>query len=647
MAIETFIDLEDSSDEESIKTSAVSVKHDVELEATSDEESVKAVVSSNSIDLTEDDNNDVEFLRIASPTSLTDDRIVIGSQIESVVSKLGIHLQPGMCVEIVSGEDAGDFLLVTEIRSGKGKHPILVRGFLARRTRRINNMLAKRMNELCLIEKKEIHHVGWEPVDKSLVAVPLDRIGPQRQFILTHEDFPVHSFRETPSFYNGDCTDKEIYDNGVLVCRWRHVVYTDASCVSTKLEVKEEALIRISPGDCIAGFTSQRSGHDARESHRGTPNDEADKQGHSDQESIITPTALPSCVKRKKLDSSSGHCPKRSRTGADSFSGGSYTSNNETDIEHYTYGDICAGAGGTASGAAQAGLTMKFLLDHWQVACDTLQSNFGPSSVYKAKILNTDIFSFCIGPGSEDYRVDILHISFPCQTHSPAHTTKGKNDSANTACGYSVGPILEKCSPRVVTLEQTSGIITHREGWHFRALIHQLTVAGYSVRWQIINMAEYGGPQARKRLIIIASAPGETLPRFPFPTHGKARRLKPFTTIQDCLSLAPLNDDNDMLQFTAKPLSRAYNANTALSQAITCDGGAGDKHPSGGRSFNLRELALLQTFPPEHKFAGRTKTTIRKLIGNAVPCCFATTLFASIAKALRLADGGRDVVVVD
>jgi len=45
------------------------------------------------------------------------------------------------------------------------------------------------------------------------------------------------------------------------------------------------------------------------------------------------------------------------------------------------------------------------------------------------------------------------------------HTVEGKDDDADIAVGYSNIPILQKCKPRIVTFEQTSGIVTHRGGY--------------------------------------------------------------------------------------------------------------------------------------------------------------------------------------
>ncbi|KAM0698470.1 hypothetical protein Q7P36_001937 [Cladosporium allicinum] len=306
----------------------------------------------------------------------------------------------------------------------------------------------------------------------------------------------------------------------------------------------------------------------------------------------------------------------------------------------YTYGDTCTGGGGAASGARQAGLFPNFLLDHWRPACETLRLNF--KNMY-TNVLFKDIFQFCTNEERAYYeKVDVLHISYPCQTHSPAYTIVGKNHNQNSSALYSVGPLLERCKPRIVTFEQTSGIVTHRGGGHFRALVRQITDAGYNVRWKICNLVDYGNVQPRKRLIIIAACPGETLPTFPEPTHGLGfGKLRP-VTIDDVLQRIRNFEVPPNLNRSTKKTELPYNAKQTLSNCITTGGGKSDLHPSGKRSFTLFELAALQGFLPKHRFYGN-KTQIRTQIGNAVPSMFAKQLFEHIIKSLQESDRKRSL----
>jgi site-specific DNA-cytosine methylase len=85
-------------------------------------------------------------------------------------------------------------------------------------------------------------------------------------------------------------------------------------------------------------------------------------------------------------------------------------------------------------------------------------------------------------------------------------TVDGPNDQANLEAIYTVGPILQKMKPRVATLEQTFGLLTHEEHKKiFLMLLHDIGKAGYDVRYKIQDLSQYGLVQKRKRLLIIAA----------------------------------------------------------------------------------------------------------------------------------------------
>jgi DNA (cytosine-5)-methyltransferase 1 len=102
--------------------------------------------------------------------------------------------------------------------------------------------------------------------------------------------------------------------------------------------------------------------------------------------------------------------------------------------------------------------------------------------------------------------VDILHLSPPCQVFSPVHTREGKNDQQNFASLFACEEIIKKTRPRMITLEQTFGILHPRFKEAFHSLIQMFTSLGYSVSWRTLGFQRYGLPQSRRRLIIIAAA---------------------------------------------------------------------------------------------------------------------------------------------
>ncbi|KAM5475145.1 putative DNA (cytosine-5-)-methyltransferase [Microsporum audouinii] len=297
----------------------------------------------------------------------------------------------------------------------------------------------------------------------------------------------------------------------------------------------------------------------------------------------------------------------------------------------YTFGDGFCGAGGVSRGAQQAGLKLTWAFDHSPSAMNSYRANF-PSSLAET----SDVADFLTN-SIWDIIVDVLHASPPCQPFSPAKTIAAAHDDANEACLFSIRRLVEKCRPRVVTMEETSGLKERHEVWLY-ATIHSLIELGYSVRWRLVNCKDYGVPQSRKRLVIIAAGPGEELPPFPPPTHGTAPGLLPPVTILDAICCIPSTAPDHDLERAERPFHRPPYDPRRLAKTLTCSGGD-NFHPSGTRTFTLREAACLQTFPMNHTFCG---PGVMKQIGNAVPPVLAKAIFAQVVRTLRETDAANN-----
>ncbi|KAE9380447.1 S-adenosyl-L-methionine-dependent methyltransferase, partial [Stipitochalara longipes BDJ] len=307
-----------------------------------------------------------------------------------------------------------------------------------------------------------------------------------------------------------------------------------------------------------------------------------------------------------------------------------------------TYGDAFCGGGGATRGATMAGLRVRWGFDHWEHACETWRANFPHATCH-----HEDAHGFVqFAKRHPDLvKVDILHLSPPCQFFSPAHTINGRDDEMNTASLFAVLDVIKVSKPRIVTLEQTFGICHPRFRFYFNALIHMFTAQDFSIRWAIIPLAQWGLPARRMRLIMIAACPGEILPRIPAATHSESggATLKPFTSVQSVLSSIPRPNvlrpdplhDPAAVAFPPNKYLTSWDATKILPRAMTTSGG-GNWHPSGERDFTLREYAALQGFPQCHLFKGKC---VKKQIGNAVPPCVAKVLFESIKRDLDVADG--------
>lgn len=188
--------------------------------------------------------------------------------------------------------------------------------------------------------------------------------------------------------------------------------------------------------------------------------------------------------------------------------------------QRYTFGDCFSGAGGVSRGAIMAGLRIDWAFDFNKHACASYALNNPTTTLYPIWA-----HEFC-ALTDRDFKVDICHLSPPCQFFSDAHTVMGKDDDMNTASLFAISELVKKAKPRVVTLEQTSGLLRRHE-IYFNAVVLMFTEQGFSIRWRILNCADYGVPQRRMRIFMIASW---CVFFSPFPKSAESQRHISLTT---------------------------------------------------------------------------------------------------------------------
>ncbi|KAI6715478.1 hypothetical protein JHW43_001976 [Diplocarpon mali] len=313
-----------------------------------------------------------------------------------------------------------------------------------------------------------------------------------------------------------------------------------------------------------------------------------------------------------------------------------------TAYQTYTYGDAFCGGGGSSRGATMAGLRLKWGFDFNKHACLSWRANF-PWATCHEMPAHEFVQLSKTHSNPDAMKVDILHLSPPCQFFSPAHTVEGVDDEMNVASLFAVQTVIEVSRARIVTLEQTFGIACSRFRFYFNALIQMFTTHDFSVRWAIVPLAQWGLPQRR-------NSPGEPLPKMPVPTHsaadtGSPLKLLPLVSANKTLSSIPPNAaDHDIEAVTWLPerYMKPWDGSKILPRAMTTSGGQ-NYHPSGTRDLTLREYASLQGFPPKHVFKGNY---VKKQIGNAVPPVVAKVLFEGIKGDLEGVDGveGHDLI---
>jgi len=136
-------------------------------------------------------------------------------------------------------------------------------------------------------------------------------------------------------------------------------------------------------------------------------------------------------------------------------------------------------------------------------------------------------------------------------------------------------------------------------------------------------------PLRRKTDNAVSHSPGHPLPEFPPPRPG------PKNTIRKTLDkVGPVRDIEEHMQRHSIKDEPSYDDDITLPYTIVCKSSKGDLHPSGKRSFNMQELAMLAGFPRRRKFAPACMTALREIIGNAVPVGLAKDLYKMVHKDL-------------
>ena len=170
--------------------------------------------------------------------------------------------------------------------------------------------------------------------------------------------------------------------------------------------------------------------------------------------------------------------------------------------KRYTFGDVFCGGGGMSCGAVMAGLKIRWGLDFNLDAIRTYQLNFKDAICEWTSVehfLNASIY-----PPAQ-YHVDVLHMSPPCQSFSPAQTVKPEDFEDKQVVILAVNDLIKMIKPRIITMEETYGLLHEVNRDFFKCVVNSLTEQGYSVRWKVMNFVEYGVPQARRRVVLVAA----------------------------------------------------------------------------------------------------------------------------------------------
>ncbi len=286
---------------------------------------------------------------------------------------------------------------------------------------------------------------------------------------------------------------------------------------------------------------------------------------------------------------------------------------------------LFSGAGGLDLGFKMAGHEIVWANDLYGDAVETYRHNIGNHIVCE-DIISVD--------AKEVPDCDIIIGGFPCQGFSVANTKRHEADERNILYRQLIRMISAK-KPKFFLAENVKGILSLGKGKVFEMILDDFTSLGYTVKYKVLNAADYGVPQTRMRVIIIGVRNDVNFDyQYPKPTNDKDGKngLPKWVSVSDAMAGIPDPDlPNDLpnhiyskykLNFNGylghRPLDPNKPAPTVTARGDNKGGVVILPHPNGKRRMSGRELAAVQSFPLNYEFCGNNSSVYRQ-IGNAVP----------------------------
>lgn len=303
--------------------------------------------------------------------------------------------------------------------------------------------------------------------------------------------------------------------------------------------------------------------------------------------------------------------------------------------------ELCAGGGGQALGLEQAGFEHAGLIENDGAACNTLRLNRPKWNVFEHDLFEDFGFSRFSG-------VELLAGGLPCPPFSVAGKQLGEKDERNL---FSRGiEIIDEVRPKAVMFENVRGMLGKSFDGYRDWIERRLGSLGYVTGWHLVQASDFGVPQLRPRIVMVAIRP-EYADRF----DSNFIRLNPGTVGETLFDLMVSNGWHG-----AHAWRSAANAVAPTIVGGSKKHGGPDLGPTRARQawlklgvnggsianaapeedfdglprLTVRMVARLQGFPDDWGFWG-AKTASYRQVGNAFPPPVAKAVAAQILSVLN------------